>query len=75
MKIILLASTTSPGFVALPFGELKHAGAIHTTLTSNFILTIAQKVLTTQAPPPISPFIISIPAEGFSEIPPESKQI
>src|ERR1700733_13211024 len=64
----------SPGRIASPSGMFSTRPTMPTTLT--FALRAASACMspTTQAAPPMSPFISSIPADGLIEIPPESKQ-
>jgi hypothetical protein len=67
-----IASTTSPGFTALPEGMFSHKGANTVILMGRLILTAANKAETTHAAPPISPLIKSILADGFIDMPPVS---
>ena len=64
----------SPGRIALPSGMFSTRPMMPTTLA--FALRAARVCMrpTTQAAPPMSPFMSSMPAAGLIEIPPESKQ-
>ncbi len=64
----------SPGRMASPSGMFSTRPITPTTLS--FALRAASACMspTTQAAPPMSPFMSSMPAEGLIEMPPESKQ-
>ena len=68
-----MAVTTSPGLTALPEGMFSQRGTSPTTLTGHSSWVMAITVATTQAAPPMSPFMVPIPAEGLMDIPPVSK--
>ena len=68
-----MAVTTSPGLTALPEGMFLQRGTSPMTLTGHSSWAMAVTVATTQAAPPMSPFIAPIPAEGLMDIPPVSK--
>ena len=68
-----IAVTTSPGRIALPLGMFSTRPMMPTALT--FALRAASSCIrpTTHAAPAMSPFMSSMPAAGFSEMPPASK--
>ena len=68
-----MAVMTSPGLTALPEGMFSQRGTSPTTLTGHSSWATAITVATTQAAPPMSPFMADIPAEGLMDIPPVSK--
>ena len=68
-----IAVTTSPGLTAFPEGMFSQSGTSPTTLTGHSSWAMAITVATTQAAPPMSPFIADIPPEGLIDIPPVSK--
>ena len=70
---LFMAVTTSPGLTAFPEGMFSQRGTSPTTLTGHSSWAMAITVATTQAAPPMSPFMVAIPAEGLMDIPPVSK--
>ncbi len=64
---------TSDGRCAVPDGMFSASGAQPVTLTASFSEAIATIAVKTAAAPPMSDFIHSIGAAGFSDRPPESK--
>src|SRR5829696_6936279 len=66
-------SSTSPGLKASPPGRFSVAGTSATTSSGRSMAPIASIAPSTAAPPLMSNFMSSMPAEGFMEIPPESK--
>ena len=64
----------SPGRIASPSGMFSTRPMTPTALTFALRAASACKSPTTQAAPPMSPFISSMPAEDLMEMPPESKQ-
>ena len=65
--------TTSPGLVAVPLGMFSQVGTRPITLSLGLSSARLWKVPSTLAAPPMSNFISSMPAPGFSEMPPVSK--
>ncbi|MNN36650.1 hypothetical protein D3C81_1505530 [compost metagenome] len=65
--------TTSPGLVARPDGMFSHAAMMPMTFSFRFISPMARKVPSTDAAPPMSYFISSMPGPALSEMPPVSK--
>ena len=65
--------TTSPGLTARPLGMFSQAAISTTRLIFGLSSTTARSAPSTEAAPPMSNFISSMPAPGFSEMPPESK--
>ena len=68
-----IAVTTSPGLTAFPEGIFSQSGTNPIILTGQSSWAKAITVATTQAAPPMSPFIEAIPTDGLIEIPPVSK--
>ena len=64
----------SPGRIASPSGMFSTSPITPTTLALAFRVASACRRPTTQAAPPMSPFMSSMPAAGLIEMPPESKQ-
>ena len=73
MVLPLIAVITSLGFSALLLGMFSVAGTTASTSPGTSISAIRPMAAMTAAPPAMSIFISSIPAEGLMEIPPLSK--
>ena len=73
MVLPFIARTTSPGRCAEPPGIFSVAATMPVTLMRGRSCPRACIAPSTEAPPAISPFIDSIPAAGFSDMPPVSK--
>jgi hypothetical protein len=67
--------STSEGRWAAPDGMFSAIGAQPVTFTASLSSAIATTAASTAAAPPMSDFIQSIAAAGFSDRPPESKVI
>ena len=64
---------TSPGFCAVPLGMFSEHGIAAITLTLGLSRAITRIVARIEAAPPMSHFIVSMPAASLMDRPPESK--